>query len=89
MYLCLSYFTDLLFQGQSGFRPQQSCENAATKLVDAWLSNIEHCLLTSVNAKVFDMINVGIPISKLMCYHFDKILFDCMDSLILTGRKLC
>ncbi|CAB3994906.1 Hypothetical predicted protein [Paramuricea clavata] len=50
---------DLLYKGQSGFRRYHSCESAIVKLVDTWLTNIEHGKLNGVTLidfrKAFDM----------------------------------
>ncbi len=77
---CITAFLtsySLLYKGQSGFRRYHSCESAITKLVDTWLSNIEHGKLNGVTLvdfrKAFDMINVNILVSKLQCYHFDEV----------------
>ncbi|CAB4017336.1 Hypothetical predicted protein [Paramuricea clavata] len=66
---------DLLYKGQSGFRRYHSCESAIVKLVDTWLTNIEHGKLNGVTLidfrKAFDMVNIDILISKLKCYYYN------------------
>ena len=80
---------NLLYRGQSGFRRHHSCESAIVKLVDTWLTNIEHGKLNGVTLidfrKAFDMINVDFLISKLKCYRFDETLITWIHSY-LTGR---
>jgi hypothetical protein len=81
-----------LYKGQSGFRRYHSCESAIVKLVDTWLTNIEHGKLNGVTLidfrKAFDMINIDILISKLKCYRFDETLIKWMYSY-LSERYQC
>ena len=75
---------NLLQRRQSGFRRYHSCESAIVKLVDTWLTNIEHRNLYGVTLidfqKAFDMINIDFLISKLKCYRFDETLITWMYS---------
>ncbi len=62
----------LLFEGQSGFRPQHSCATALTHMMDSWLAALDSGNMVGVAfvdlSKAFDSVNHNILASKLRSY---------------------
>jgi hypothetical protein len=71
MYAYLSY-NELLYEGQSGFRPNHSCTTALTDMTDKWLSALDSCQMVGVAfvdlRKAFDSVHHNILLGKLKTY---------------------
>jgi hypothetical protein len=63
---------DLLYEGQSGFRPKHSCSTALTHMTDRWLAALDSGNLVGVVfvdlAKAFDSVNHNILLNKFKSY---------------------
>ncbi len=63
---------DLLYEGQSGFRPNHSCATALTHMTDKWLAALDSGNMVGVAfvdlSKAFDSVHHNILISKLKTY---------------------
>lgn len=63
---------DMLYAGQSGFRPKHSCATALTRIVDKWLTALDAGQIVGAVfidlKKAFDTVNHSILIKKLAMY---------------------
>jgi exonuclease III len=63
---------DLLYEGQSGFRPKHSCATALTDMTDKWVSAIDDGQMVGVAfvdlRKAFDSVHHNMLINKLEMY---------------------
>lgn len=74
---CLVNFLEehnLIYEQQSGFRKQHSCQTALTKIVDNWLTAINNNEIVGTLfldlTKAFDLVNHQILLQKLALYKF-------------------
>ena len=63
----------LIYNLQSGFRPQHSCSTALSYLTNSWLTSIKVHKMIGVAfldlSKAFDLVNHELLLKKLACYH--------------------
>ena len=84
----------LLYENQSGFRADHSCETALTSIVDRWIHSInEHNFIGTVFldlSKAFDLVNHSTLLNKLKSYNFSPASLQWFKSY-LTNRhqKVC
>ena len=68
---------NLIYHNQSGFRKQNSCQTALTKLTDTWLAAINEneivCSVLFDLTKAIDLVNHNILLHKFASYKFSSI----------------
>ena len=80
----------LLYNTQSGFRPNHSCETALINMVEKWLKALDNSELVGVVLvdfrKAFDLVDHNILMKKLELYKFNQISLNWFRSY-LSDRK--
>ena len=80
----------LLYDTQSGFRPNHSCETALINMVEKWLKALDNGELVGVVLvafqKAFDLVNHNILMKKLELYKFSQVSLNWFRSY-LSDRK--
>ena len=80
----------LLYERQSGFRNNHSCESALTAIIDDWITAIDKNKIVGTVlldlSKAFDLVDHKILLSKLRCYQFGEGSLTWFESY-LTQRQ--
>ena len=83
---------NLLYQKQSGFRANYSCETALTLMVDTWLSALNKCnqigLLLVDLCKAFDLLDHDLPIKKRTIYKCNPLSPQWFKSYLSKREQL-
>ena len=84
---CLINFLDkhkLIYDNQSGFRRNHSCQTSLTKMVDNWFTAINNNEIVGAVlldlSKAFDLVNHQILKQKLSAYKFSHLSQRWFDS---------
>ena len=80
----------LLYDTQSGFRPNHSCETALIHMVEQWLKALDNGELVGVLLvdfrKAFDLVDHNILLKKLKLYKLNQVTLNWFSSY-LSDRK--
>jgi hypothetical protein len=89
-----TYFenNDIIHKRQSGFRKNHSCNTALTRLIDAWINDVDSGKIVGVVfldlRKAFDLVDHQILMHKLKLYHFSENTVRLFKSYLSNRQQM-
>jgi hypothetical protein len=84
--------TNIIYEYQSGFRKQHSCQTALVKIIDSWLKEIDSGKVIGTIfldfKKAFDLVDHDILLYKLKLYHFSNNAIIFFKSYLSNRKQL-
>ena len=84
--------TNVIYSKQSGFRKHHSCNTALTRLVDAWIKDVDDGKIIGTVfldlRKAFDLVDHKILLYKLQLYQFSAKALRFFESYLNNRKQL-